>query len=295
MKQILRKTAEFLPDSVFLRLKYRLKFRKKLHLNSPVTFTEKLQWLKLHDRRPEYTEMTDKYLVKKHIADKIGSEYLIPTLGVWERFEDIDFDALPDSFVLKCTHDCGSVILCPDKKTLDIPAARKKLSAAMKRNYYCGEREWPYKNIKPRIIAEKYMAGSDGKGLRDYKFFCFDGNVRAMFVATGRFSMDTDVKFDFFDENFNHLPIRNGHDNASVPPEQPVCFDKMKKLAAILSEGIPHVRVDFYEVDGMVYFGEMTFFHFAGFVPFEPEKWDNIFGSWLSLPEKNNNSCKRRV
>lgn len=288
-----RNFLKWVPDQIIIEKKYLYAFRKKLNLENPASYTEKLQWLKLYDRRPEYTEMTDKYLVKKMIAEKIGSEYIIPTLGIWEQFEDIDFDALPDSFVLKCTHDCGSVILCRDKKTLDIPAARKKLSAAMKRNYYWGEREWPYKNIKPQIIAEKYMADSDVKGLRDYKFFCFNGNVRAMFVASDRFSADTDVKFDFFDENFNHLPIRNGHDNAVVPPERPVCFEKMKELATILSEGIPHVRVDLYEVDGKVYFGEMTFFHFGGFVPFEPEEWDKIFGSWLFLPEKQS-SLKHR-
>ncbi len=281
-----RNFLTWIPDQIIIEKKYHYAFRKKLNLENPASYTEKLQWLKLYNRRSEYTNMVDKYEAKIYAAQKIGSEYIIPNLGIWERFEDIDFNTLPDSFVLKCTHDCGSVILCSDKKTLDIPAARKKLSAAMKRNYYWSEREWPYKNIPPRIIAEKYMSSSDGKGLRDYKFFCFDGNVRAMFIAAEGVAENTEVKFDFFDENFNHLPIRNGHDNAAVPPERPVCFSKMKELASFLSEGIPHVRVDFYEVDGRIYFGEMTFFHFGGFVPFEPEEWDEIFGSWLTLPEK---------
>jgi len=177
-------------------------------------------------------------------------------------------------------------VICRDKKTFDRAAAEKKLSAAMKKNYFWGEREWPYKNIKPRILAEQYMEDSSGQGLRDYKFFCFDGAVRALFVATDRYTEGTEVKFDFFDENFNRMPIRNGHDNAVVSPECPVCFQQMKRLAAILSEGIPHVRVDFYEVNGKIYFGELTFFHFGGFVRFEPEEWDEIFGNWIKLPEK---------
>lgn len=288
MKKLLKKLTVILPDSVYLRIKYRIKFRRKLRLHAPITFNEKLQWLKLYDRRTEYTDMVDKYEVKNIVSQKIGQEYIIPTLGVWDCFEDINFENLPDSFVLKCTHDCGSVVICHDKKTFDRAAAEKKLSAAMKKNYFWGEREWPYKNIKPRILAEQYMEDSSGEVLRDYKFFCFDGAVRALFVATDRYTEGTEVKFDFFDENFNRLPIRNGHDNAAVPPECPVCFQQMKRLAAILSEGIPHVRVDFYEVNGKIYFGELTFFHFGGFVRFEPEEWDEIFGSWLTLPE---NKC----
>jgi len=286
MKKLLKKLTVILPDSVYLRIKYRIKFRRKLRLHAPITFNEKLQWLKLYDRRTEYTDMVDKYEVKNIVAQKIGQEYIIPTLGVWDCFDDINFENLPDSFVLKCTHDCGSVVICRDKKTFDRAAAEKKLSAAMKKNYFWGEREWPYKNIKPRILAEQYMEDSSGQGLRDYKFFCFDGAVRALFVATDRYTEGTEVKFDFFDENFNRLPIRNGHDNAAVPPECPVCFPQMKRLAAILSEGIPHVRVDFYEVNGKIYFGELTFFHFGGFVRFEPEEWDEILGSWIELPGK---------
>lgn len=284
MKKFLKKMTVFLPDSLYLRIKYQIKFHRKLRLHAPAMFNEKLQWLKLYDRRPEYIGMADKYEAKSYVARKIGQEYIIPTLGVWDCFENIDFETLPDSFVLKCTHDCGSVVICRDKKEFDKTAAKKKLSAAMKKNYFWGEREWPYKNIPPRILAEQYMEDSSGQGVRDYKFFCFDGVVHALFVATDRYVEGTEVKFDFFDENFNHLPIRNGHDNAAVPPECPACFQQMKHLAAALSEGIPHVRVDFYEVNGKIYFGELTFFHFGGFVRFEPEEWDEIFGSWIELP-----------
>lgn len=279
--------GRFFPDEFYLKCLYKDRLGKKLNLNNPQTFNEKLQWLKLYDRRPEYTGMVDKYAVKKYVSEKIGEEYIIPTLGVWDRFEDIDFDVLPEKFVLKCTHDSGGLVICRDKSTFDRKAARKKITRSLKRNYYWSGREWPYKNVKPRIIAEQYMEDSDGKGLYDYKFFCFDGNVRAMFIATERFTKGTEVKFDFYDENFNHLPVRNGHDNAPVPPECPVHFEQMKRLASVLSNGIPHVRVDFYEIDGKIYFGEMTFFHFCGFVKFEPEEWDTILGNWIELPEKH--------
>jgi len=278
--------GKLFPDKFYLKCLYRDRLGKKLNLKNPQTFNEKLQWLKLYDRKPEYTVMVDKYAAKDYVAEKIGEEYIIPTLGVWDRFEDIAFDALPDRFVLKCTHDSGGLVICRDKRTFDTESARKKITRSLKRNYFWYGREWPYKNIKPRILAEQYLEDSSGQGLRDYKFFCFDGAVHALFVATDRYTEGTEVKFDFFDENFNRLPIRNGHDNAAVPPECPVCFPQMKRLAAILSEGIPHVRVDFYEVNGKIYFGELTFFHFGGFVRFEPEEWDEILGSWIELPGK---------
>ena len=280
----------YMSDAKFLELAYYVNFRKKVDLEHPVTFNEKLQWLKLYDRNPKYTTMVDKYAVKKYVADRIGEEYIIPTLGVWDKFEDIDFDQLPNQFVLKCTHDCGGLVICRDKLKLDIQAAKKKINKCLRRDYYSVHREWPYKNVKPRIIAEAYMEDSVTTELRDYKFFCFNGEPKTLFVATERQKEGEEVKFDFFDMEYNHLEIRNGHPNASVPPKKPSQFELMKKLAAVLSQGIPHVRVDFYEVDGKVYFGEMTFFHFSGFVPFEPEEWDIQFGEWISLPkeEKSN-------
>lgn len=254
--------------------------RKKLNLKAPETYTEKLQWLKLYDRRPEYVKMVDKYEVKKYVADIIGEEYIIPTLGVWDRFEDIDFDALPDQFVLKCTHDSGGLAICKDKSTFDIAAAKEKIEKSLKENYYWHSREWPYKNVNPRIIAEVYMEDETTQELRDYKFFAFDGTVKALFIASERYAAE-ETKFDFFDENFNHLPFTNGHPNAKIMPEKPVTFEKMKQLAAKLSAGIPQVRVDFYEVNGKIYFGELTFAHWGGLMPLS--RWNGITSSAVGL------------
>lgn len=272
-------------DEEYLRLRYRQAFGKELNLNNPQTFNEKIQWLKLHDRKPIYTTMVDKYLAKEYIAERVGAEYIIPTLGRWDRFEDIDFDQLPDRFVLKCNHDCGSVFICKDKKTFDFAGVGKKISAALKENYYLATREWPYKDVKPCILAEEYMEDSATHELRDYKFFCFDGVVRALFIASDRQAEGEDTKFDFFDADFNHLSFSNGHPNANPMPEKPKAFETMKRLAAILSRGIPLLRVDFYEVDGRPYVGELTFSHWNGMVPFTPEEWDYKFGEWITLPK----------
>jgi len=271
----------FLPDKLFLKIMFYVRMGKKLNLKHPKTYNEKLQWLKLHDRKPEYTDMVDKCCVKKYVAQQIGEEYIIPTLGVWEQFDDIDFDDLPNQFVLKCTHDSGGLVICRDKAKLDMEAARMKLQKSLSNNYYKHGREWPYKNVKPRIIAEKYMEDSKTQELRDYKFFAFDGEVKAVFIASDRYS-DEETKFDFFDSDFNHLPFTNGHPNADITPQKPMCFEKMKTLAAKLSVKLPQIRVDFYEVDGKVYFGEMTFFHWSGMKPFDPPEWDEIFGGWIN-------------
>lgn len=279
---ILHRVAPWMKnDEFYLKMDYFLLMRKKLNLKNPQTFNEKLQWLKLYDRKPEYTKMVDKYEVKKYVARIIGEEYVIPSLGVWDRVEDIEWEKLPNQFVLKCTHDSGGLVICKEKESLDIEGAKCKLRKALKTDYYIGSREWPYKNVKPRIIAEQYMEDETGE-LRDYKFFCFDGDVKALFIASDR-TKDVETKFDFFDENFNHLPFTNGHPNADVPPSKPICFKEMKKLASVLSKGIPQVRVDFYEIRGKVYFGEMTFFHWSGMTPFVPEEWDYKFGSWINL------------
>lgn len=281
--------AQRLPDDVFLRLKYYAFIGKKLNLDNPKTYNEKIQWLKLYDRRPLYTSMVDKYAVKKYVSERIGQEYIIPELGVWDHPEDIDFDKLPNQFVLKVTHDSGGLVICKDKSKLDIAKAEKKLKNSLKRNYYALHREWPYKDVKRRIIAEAYMEDLKTSELRDYKFFCFNGKVKMMFVATGRQNANDETRFDFFDEKYNHLDLINGHPNADVLPECPKTFDTMKLLAEKLADGIPHVRVDFYEVNGKIYFGEMTFFHWSGFVPFQPESWDYTMGRWIELPTKKQN------
>lgn len=268
-----------------LGVKYIAETGRKLDLSNPQMYTEKLQWLKLYDHRPEYSVMVDKYKVKQYVAEKIGKEYVVPLLGVWKRAEDIDYHKLPDCFVLKATHDSGTYVICKNKNQLDKSAILEKMQNALKRNYYYGTREWPYKNVKPRIIAEAYMEDSTHKELRDYKFFTFGGIPKVLYIAQGRGKGEPTVA-DFFDMDFNHLPFTIDHDMAPVPPEKPVNFELMKELAAKLSEGTPQLRVDFYEVDGKVYFGEMTFFHCSGMAAFHPEEWDRIFGDWVTLPEK---------
>ena len=279
------KAARILPDSLYIRLKYLWHMKKLPNLRNPKTYNEKLQWLKLHDRKPEYTRMVDKYEAKQYVAERIGEEYIVPTLGVWDHFDDIDFDSLPDQFVLKCTHDSGGVVICKNKAQLDLAAAREKLERSLKENYYWHDREWPYKNVKPRILAEQYMEDEKTGELRDYKFFCFDGAVKALFVASERQKKGEETKFDFFDADGQHLPFTNGHPNADVMPQKPERFELMKTVASKLSVGIPQLRVDFYEVNGKVYFGELTFSHWGGMMPFDPPEWDEILGSWITLPE----------
>lgn len=273
-------------DKKYLELRYKYIIGKKLNLENPVTYNEKLQWLKLYDRKPEYTKMVDKYEAKKYAANIIGEEYIIPTLGVWENVNDIDFDALPNQFVLKCTHDSGGLVICKDKSTLDIENAKNTLEHFLHRNFYSIHREWPYKNVKPRIIAEEYMEDESGYELKDYKFFSFDGNVKAMFIATDR-NAETETCFDFFDRDFNHLPVLNGHPNTTKEIHKPVNYEKMIELAEKLSKNIPQVRIDFYNINGKIYFGEITFFHWSGLKKFEPEEYDKIFGDWITLPNKN--------
>jgi hypothetical protein len=275
-----------MPDDEYLKKMFRVRMKKELDLENPKTYNEKLQWLKLYDRKPIYTTMVDKHGAKKYVADIIGEEHIIPTIGVWDKFGDIDFDSLPEQFVLKCTHDSGGLVICKDKKKLNVSAAKKKISKSLKKNFYLRLREWPYKDVKPRIIAEKYMEDTETAELRDYKFFCFNGEAKMIFIATERQKQGEETKFDFFDMDFNLLPFTNGHPNAQVPPKKPKCFDEMRTLAEKLSKDIPHVRVDFYEVDGKVYFGEMTFFHWSGMVPFDPPEWDEKIGSWIELPAK---------
>lgn len=270
-------------DENLLKKLYKIEMGKKLDLSNPVTFNEKLQWLKLYDRNPDYIDLVDKFEVKKIVATIIGDEYIIPTLGVWEKFDDIDFSVLPNQFVLKCTHDSGGVVICNDKMKFDYKKARQILQRSLKKNFYYFTREWPYKDIKPRIIAEQYIEEAEFSELRDYKFFCFNGEVKSLFIASERQDNNVETKFDFFDREFNHLKLINGHPNADVTPRKPKNFDKMIHLAEILSKDIPHVRVDFYEVEDRIYFGEMTFYHWSGMVPFEPEEWDYLFGRYIDL------------
>lgn len=279
--------ARILPDDVYLKWIFPARVGYLLDLKNPKTFNEKLQWLKLHDRKPEYTKMVDKIEAKEYVASIIGEEYIIPTIGVYNSVDEIDFDTLPKQFVLKCSHDSGGIVICRDKNKLDKKAAIEKLRKGLKQNFYWQNREWPYKNVKPRIIAEIYMEDESGCQLKDYKFFCFDGKPLFLFVATDRGKKDVETKFDFFDMEWNHLPFTNGHPNSNILPKKPQNFEKMKQLAAMLAKGKTEVRVDLYNVDGRIYFGELTFTHWSGLVPFEPCEWDLKFGQLISLPKIN--------
>ena len=285
-----QKFAVNMKDETYLKLKYYSVFGKKLNLDDPKTYNEKLQWLKLYDRKPIYTTMVDKFASKEYVAERIGAQHIIPLLGgPWYHFDEIDFDALPEQFVLKTNHDSGGVMVCKDKATFDKEKAKLFFDAHLQRQYFWNHREWPYKDVKPCIFAETYMVDESGYELKDYKFFCFDGKVKALFVAKDRNVDGEETKFDFFDENFNHLPFTNGHPNSEPPYAEPPKFEEMKLLAEKLSTGVPQLRVDFYNINGQIYFGELTFYHWSGLMPFDPEEWDSILGSWIQL---NNDETK---
>lgn len=277
-------TLSFLPDELMLKVQYFIKTGKTLDFNKPKTFNEKLQWLKLHDRNPEYTTMVDKYEVYSYIEKEIGKEYLIPLLGIWDSVEDIEWSSLPDQFVLKNTHDSGGVIICTDKNKLNINQAKEKLQSSLSLDAYTFGREWPYKNVKPRIIAQKFLKDEDSEELKDYKFFCFNGEVKTILVVEG-IGTSKYPKRNFYDKEWNLLPFNEGNaSNIAGKIEKPINYDKMIEIAEVLSRNIPFVRVDLYEINNKIYFGELTFYPQSGYNNFEPIEYDLILGSWLTLP-----------
>ena len=277
------KILHLLPDKIYLKLMFRIKMHKRLNLENPQTFNEKLQWLKLYDRNPDYTKMVDKYEAKKYVADIIGEEYIIPTLGIYDKFEDIDFSKLPKQFVIKCTHDSGGLVICRDKDKLDIANAKKKIENSLKHNYYYHGREWPYKNVKPRIIIEQYMEDYKNSSLVDYKFFCFNGEPQIMYVSEGLENHAT-ASISFYDMDFNEVDIkRSDYKKFEKKPEIPLNFENMKEFSKILSKDIPHLRCDWYEINKKLYFGELTFSTCGGYIPFENEKMDYEIGNMLKL------------
>lgn len=276
---------DFLPDRPYLKMRFWIEMGKKLDIDNPKTFNEKQQWLKINDRNPEYTKMVDKYAVREYIKEKLGEDYLIPFLGVWDNFDEIDFDSLPDQFVLKCTHDSGGLVICKDKSLLDKAAARKKINKCLKRNFYKFTREWPYKNVRPRIIAEKLMTEKNGEEIKDFKIHVFDGIPKFILVCSDRFT-GNGFKEDFYDTFWVRMEVKRPNTpNREIPCEKPHNLEKMLDLSSFLSKGIPFSRIDFYEIDGKIYFGEITFFPGSGLKNFEPEEWDYKIGEWIRLPE----------
>ena len=268
-------------DERFVKLKYHYMTGKRLNLKKVQTFNEKIQWLKLYDRNPEYTKMVDKYEVKKYISEIIGSEYVIPALGIYDKFDDVDFDKLPNKFVMKCTHDSQSTVVCIDKDKLDMEETKKFYDKRLKEEYFFRCREWPYKNVKPRLLIEKYMGSENQKELINYKFFCFNGKPEFLYLSEGV----SHQRVSFVDMNYNKTNFyRKNYQPYEKLPEKPVHFEKMKEISKKLSKGIPFVRIDFYEIEGEIYFGEITFYPSSGYMPIEPVEYEKILGDMIELP-----------
>lgn len=283
LEYILKRIWFLFPDELYLKIMFYVNMGRRLDLDDPKTMNEKLQWLKLYDRKPEYTSMVDKILVKDYVSKKIGPQYVAPLLGVWDKVEDIDFDALPEEFVIKANHSGGNmaVLICPDKAALDISKAKSYLRKSLRYDVYHAYREWPYKNVQKRFFAEEYL----GKDLVDYKFYCFNGHVDSVLVCIDRQIGDT--KFYFFDREWK---LKRYNQRGKAAPAdftlpKPDGIDEMFGLAARLSEGIPFVRVDFYDVNGKVYFGELTFYPSGGFDSKRLPEADLHFGSMINLPD----------
>ncbi len=275
----------FLPDKLYLQIFYFSTTGKFINFKNPKGFNEKLQWLKVNDKRLEYSQLVDKLAVREHISKILGEEYLFPLLGAWKSFNDIDFNSLPEQFVLKCNHDSGSTKVIKAKSALtqdDFDEMNKFYSKRLNRDFFYAGREYPYKGLKPYIIAEELMVDENHPedSIEDYKFFCFSGEPKIMFVATDR---STDCKFDFFDMDFNHLDLINIHHNSNKPISKPKMFEEMKKIAAKLSQGMKQVRIDLYEINGKIYFGEYTFFHGGGFVLMQPSEWETRLGDLINI------------
>ncbi|WP_432694254.1 ATP-grasp fold amidoligase family protein [Priestia aryabhattai] len=274
----------FIPDDMYLRIVYKLRTNKTLNLKKPVTFNEKVQWLKINDRKDEYSILVDKYTVRNYIADRLGEEYLIPLLGVYQNFSEINFGTLPKRFVLKPTHTSGDVYICKNKDELDFEELEKIIDKWMKKDYFWLHREWPYKNVKPKIICEEYMIDNYKKDLIDYKFMCFNGEVKCVFVCQDRNSSEG-LKIDIYNKEWDLLPFqRPTHPNSNKKVEKPKNYKKMIEFAEMLSKEFYFLRVDFYEINQKIYFGELTFYPGAGFEEFSPEDSNLLLGKWINIP-----------
>ncbi len=272
----------FVPDKTYLKIVYKIKTGKKLNLKNPTGFNEKLNWIKLYDKHDDYARYVDKVAVREYVKERTGKDLSIPLLGVWEHFDDIDFSALPDKFVLKCSHDSGSVKIIKDKNQIDKSELKKFFEGRLSINPFHAGREFPYKNVPPRIIAEKFMSAKSGEELRTYKFLCFGGEPKVVQVITNQ---HTDQRFDYYDIDFNHMDFEHICPNATEKVEKAIRYNEMVEVARQLSEGFRFIRVDLYDIDGEIYFSELTFFHDGGFYEFPPEI-EQEFGSWIDLSDK---------
>jgi hypothetical protein len=272
-----------IPDKLYLKLKYRIILRRKLSFSTPRTFNEKIQYLKLHQKDSLYSIISDKYLVRQYISEKIGEKYLIPLHGVFNKVEDIDYDKLPEQYVLKCNHDSGTVILCDDQNTQDIIHNSRILNKALNINYYYQHREHCYKNIQPRVLCEALLKSETEKQIMDYKIMCFNGKAKCLFLTRDRLA-STGLKLNFYDLNMEKLPFRRVYQNFTDSIVVPSNIDEMISIAEKLAKDFTFIRVDLYSIDSRIYFGELTLYPGSGFEAFDPEEYDYKLGSWINLP-----------
>ncbi len=283
---LFERLSHIIPDKLYLKLIYLIRMGRRLNIDNPRTLNEKLQWIKLYDRKSIYTDMVDKYEMKSFVAKILGSDdYTIPTYGVWDRYDDIDFAKLPSQFVLKCTHNSGCFVVCSDKDSFDHKEAKKKLESGLRRNYFWGNREWPYKNVKPRLLAEKFESAIGNDDSYEYKMTCFNGHTVSGTICKGpahvKLSRRTN---DFYDRDFNFLPFEVFNKNSLTPiKEKPEFWDELVYISDKLSKGTKYLRVDFYVIDGKPLVGELTFFSWGGFIRFYPPEWDGKLGQMLSI------------
>lgn len=277
----LDKLYDRMTDQEYIKFLYKKSFGKELDFENPITFSEKIQWLKIYNRRPEYTDMVDKFTAKKYIESLIGNEYIIPTLGVWDSFDEIDFNELPNQFVLKCTHNSGGLIICKDKSKFNMKTSKKKIDNSLKRNYYLSSREWPYKNVIPKIIAEEYIENNID-GLHDYKIWCFNGEPIYIQFITGR--VGNCVYEGFYDTKWNLQEFTYHNPKIINTVKKPECLDTLLELARVIAQSQPFVRCDFYVLeDGSIRFGEITFYPMSGLEHWKPYDMDKVLGDMIDL------------
>ena len=283
--QTIARMMAFIPDKLYITALYRFRMKKSMNWKNPQSFTQKIQWLKVYNRNPVYTRIVDKYEMKGFVEERLGKGYTVPTIGLWNSVDEINTDRLPNKFVLKCTHDSGSNIICLNKDELQWDEVKRKLNDCMNNNHFYLSREWPYKNVKPRIIAEQLLEEKKGESLKEYKLFCFNGEVKMTLVCKG-IAHTNDRTNDYCDIDLNRLPFTCLFPNSEGKIEKPERYDELLRCASRLSEGIPFVRVDAYMIKGEIYFGELTLFHNSGLRRYNPDEWDYKIGEWLLLPQK---------